>query len=67
MLDLEVAVQEIQDNQQGHRVEALTAQGELVVIRRAKQGYQVTFPDRPRREAQTLSAGRQQDEPGIVE
>ena len=65
-MELEAAAQEILENQQGHRVEALLANGELVVVRRAKNGYQVTFPDRPRREPQTLSAGRQQDEPGTV-
>ena len=66
-MELEVATQEILDNQQGHRVEALLANGELVVIRRAKNGYQVTFPDRPRREAIDVSTGRQQDEPGTTE
>lgn len=62
----ETDVQEILDNQRGHRVITTGEDGEVQILRRARNGIQVTFPDRPVRAPIDLGAARQQGKLGIT-
>lgn len=64
MVDAEM--QEILDNRRGHRVITTNDEGEVMILRRTKNGIQLLFPDRPRRSELNLSASRQQSVLGAV-
>jgi len=63
-MELEAGMTEILDSGRGTFVKCDLPDGEPVVLRRAHNGVQLLFPDRPRREPLLLPDKNQQDEPG---
>ena len=63
-MDLEPGMELILVSGRGERVKCDLPGGEPVVLRRAHNGVQILFPERPRRDPQLLTDKNQQDEPG---
>ena len=66
-MTLEEGVTEILANGRGFRVVVTMDDGETSVLRRAREGMQISFPNRPKSEPLLLASGSQQDEPGSIQ